>query len=401
MDVSRELPQSITIASFKQPIVYKYLPNACFHTGVKGHFVRDCPVKYPQVPKASQVQSTRVPHLAEASVQKKKNHPPQPPCKNRFQRGAENRHLPKQANRYALLATLPVWEDSEVSKSSCGASEDDEDTSSKLERQVQEFDNDMVIEMNKTVNAGSENKENVAPPSWDGSGPQHQWILRRTTKEVPHLLPPTPLRLSLEEIKRAIEALKTKKNPGQDGLPAEFFQTFKDSISPMLLMVWDESVKFQALPKEINTGIIKLLHKNGPREPLANWRPLIMLTTTYKFFAKAIALRITPVLMNWICEQKGFIKGRCIIEAVISMWEGIGLAESEGLDYCFLKVDFDKAYDRLEWSFITESLESMGFRPKLVIFVRILMGNSMVKDDILHPAQCGDDTSFSFSWSVG
>ncbi|MCO5572210.1 hypothetical protein L7F22_025962 [Adiantum nelumboides] len=54
MDVSRELPQSIIIAlddgeSFEQPVIYKYLPNACFHCEIKGHFVRDCPIKNPAV----------------------------------------------------------------------------------------------------------------------------------------------------------------------------------------------------------------------------------------------------------------------------------------------------------------------------------------------------------------
>ncbi|MCO5614595.1 hypothetical protein L7F22_068878 [Adiantum nelumboides] len=66
MDVSRKLPMSITIAlddgeCFEQPIVYKYLPSACFHCGTNGHFVRDCPVKNPQIPKSNQGNSNRVP----------------------------------------------------------------------------------------------------------------------------------------------------------------------------------------------------------------------------------------------------------------------------------------------------------------------------------------------------
>ncbi|MCO5599940.1 hypothetical protein L7F22_054047 [Adiantum nelumboides] len=105
-----------------------------------------------------------------------------------------------------------------------------------------------------------------------------------------------------------------------------------------------------------------------------------MLTSAYKIFAKAIALKITPALSAWLCaEQKGFIKGRRITEDVISMWEGAEHTESLCQDIVFVKVDFDKAYDRLEWSFILESMEIMGFGPKMINFVRTLLGNAQAR----------------------
>ncbi|MCO5609666.1 hypothetical protein L7F22_063896 [Adiantum nelumboides] len=105
-----------------------------------------------------------------------------------------------------------------------------------------------------------------------------------------------------------------------------------------------------------------------------------MLTSAYKIFAKAIALRIAPALSAWLCaEQKGFIKGRRIMEAVISMWEGIEHAESLGQDFVFVKVDFDKAYDILEWSFVLESMEIMGFGPKMINYVKTLLGNAQAR----------------------
>lgn len=85
--------------------------------------------------------------------------------------------------------------------------------------------------------------------------------------------------------------------------------------------------------------------------------------------------------MKWICaEQKGFIKGRRILEAVIALWEGIEHAEDCGLDYVFVKIDFDKAYDRrLEWSFILLSLEKIGFGRNLIRFVSTLFGHARAR----------------------
>ena len=51
-------------------------------------------------------------------------------------------------------------------------------------------------------------------------------------------------------------------------------------------------------------------------------------------------------------EQKGFIKGRFILDAIIAMWEGIDYANDIDLDLLFFKIDFDKAYDRVDWDFI-------------------------------------------------
>ncbi|MCO5596787.1 hypothetical protein L7F22_050857 [Adiantum nelumboides] len=175
--------------------------------------------------------------------------------------------------------------------------------------------------------------------------------------------------LTCEEIKRATVSLKQNKTLGIDGLPIEFFQMFKEVLAPIPLLIWEESVKHKALPVKINTGIIKLLHKKGPKEILTNWRPLKMLNSAYKIFAKAIVLRITLALAEWLCaKQKGFEKGRRIMEAVISMWEGIEHVKSSKQDHVFVKVDFDKADDRLEWSFIMESMDMMGFGPKIIDF---------------------------------
>ncbi|MCO5580220.1 hypothetical protein L7F22_034086 [Adiantum nelumboides] len=137
-----------------------------------------------------------------------------------------------------------------------------------------------------------------------------------------------------------------------------------------------EAIRYRALPYSVNMGIIKLLHKKGASEDLCNWRPLTMLNSCYKIFAKVVAIRITPILMKWIStEQKGFIKGRRTIEAIIALWEGIEHAEDLGLDYVFVKIDFDKAYDCLKWSFILLSLEKMGFGLGLIRFVTTLFGH--------------------------
>ena len=53
-----------------------------------------------------------------------------------------------------------------------------------------------------------------------------------------------------------------------------------------------------------------------------------MLTYAYKVFAKTMAPRLVNHLYKWIKkEQKGFIRGRYILDAIITLWEGLEYAK--------------------------------------------------------------------------
>lgn len=54
------------------------------------------------------------------------------------------------------------------------------------------------------------------------------------------------------------------------------------------------------------------------------------------------------------------MKGRFILDAIILLWEGIEHVEKSHQVFLFIKIYFDKAYDKLEWDFLMHSLMSMG-----------------------------------------
>ena len=56
-----------------------------------------------------------------------------------------------------------------------------------------------------------------------------------------------------------------------------------------------------------------------------------MLNCAYKIYAKSIALRLCNHMKDWINkEQKGFIKGRYIPDAITAIWEGMELTNMVG-----------------------------------------------------------------------
>lgn len=49
--------------------------------------------------------------------------------------------------------------------------------------------------------------------------------------------------------------------------------------------------------------MIALQHKGGQRSALTNWRPITLLNVGYKIFAKALQLRLQPILMDIISPE--------------------------------------------------------------------------------------------------
>ena len=88
---------------------------------------------------------------------------------------------------------------------------------------------------------------------------------------------------------------------------------------------------------------------------IKQYRPMCLLNVDYKGFTKVLTERLTPVAREVIGEnQTGFIKGRNILEGVVILHEVLHeLARRKGKGM-ILKIDFEKAYDRVRWDFLEE-----------------------------------------------
>lgn len=80
---------------------------------------------------------------------------------------------------------------------------------------------------------------------------------------------------------------------------------------------------------------------------------------------KVLANRLKPVLASLIDEsQSAFVKGRQISDSVLmanEMVHGLQIGKFQGLIF---KIDFEKAFDSINWSFLFDCLGSMNFGSK-------------------------------------
>lgn len=175
------------------------------------------------------------------------------------------------------------------------------------------------------------------------------------------------------ELHTAIKDLAIGKAPGKDGVPIEFFQTMYEDISEDLLQLANEVIDTHTLIGLLNVSKIVLLPKQGDLTFLKNYRPISLLGSAYKIIAKLYANRIIDMLPHWIKHsQTAFVKGRCIFDNVLMAFEAMDWVEESHHEMIMLLLDFEKAYDRVSWPFLENTMRQMGFGDTWISMVMTL-----------------------------
>lgn len=95
--------------------------------------------------------------------------------------------------------------------------------------------------------------------------------------------------------------------------------------------------------------------------------PISLIGSIYKILAKVLAMRMKLVMGKIIGEaQSAFIEGRFILDRVVVLNEVVEDSKKSKERALFLKVDFDKAYNSIDWSYMLEMLAILNFPPKWI-----------------------------------
>jgi hypothetical protein len=90
-----------------------------------------------------------------------------------------------------------------------------------------------------------------------------------------------------------------------------------------------------------------------------------MLNVSFKIFTKVIAYRLSLVARKVIGpSQSAFLSGRNILEGVVVLHETLHELRRKKQKGIILKLDFEKAYDKVNWVFLQQVLRIKGFSGK-------------------------------------
>ena len=95
---------------------------------------------------------------------------------------------------------------------------------------------------------------------------------------------------------------------------------------------------------------------------LKNWRPISLLNVDYKIATKALALKLRKVLPSIVSDvQTGYVKGRFIGENIRMISDIMHFTAEQNQEGIALFIDFEKAFDSLEWAFLSKALDVFQF----------------------------------------
>ena len=195
------------------------------------------------------------------------------------------------------------------------------------------------------------------------------------------------LEITLDDIEDTVKNLKSDKAPGVTGFTNEFYKECYKDLNIWILNYIKYTKNEGTLSYMQKRGSITLIPKGDKdKRELGNWRPITLLNTLYKLISAILAKKIKKVLPRLIGkEQKGFVDGRNISDAIRGLYDTIDYANNNKRRGIMLAIDFKKAFDSIAFAFIKAVLKFFRFSNRLIEWIMILL-----KDFVVEVVQAGN-----------
>ncbi|WJX93090.1 hypothetical protein P8452_74658 [Trifolium repens] len=177
---------------------------------------------------------------------------------------------------------------------------------------------------------------------------------------------------TLEEIEEVVSSSDGNKSPGPDGFNFAFVKKFWDLLKGDVRTMFDQFHGNSCLPKSFLSYFVTLIPKVCSPNSISDFRPISLLGCLYKIIAKVLTSRLARVMDSVISPtQSAFIKGRNLVDGVLVVNEVVDWVKKEKKECIIFKVDFEKAYDSVDWGFLEYMLRRLGFSEKWIEWIRV------------------------------
>ncbi len=180
-----------------------------------------------------------------------------------------------------------------------------------------------------------------------------------------------------DEVKRAIFSSAAEKAPGPDGLPMIFYQRFWHILKDDILEVFEVFHAGSANLSNLNSSWICAIPKKTGTLTARDLRPISLVHGMSKLLSKVLAIRLQPLLPHLINpHQTAFIKGRHIMDNFFCAHFLVHHFHSSKTPAAVLKIDFERAFDQVNWAFLKEVLVARGFGDRWIQWIDSLLNSA-------------------------
>jgi hypothetical protein len=151
-----------------------------------------------------------------------------------------------------------------------------------------------------------------------------------------------------EEVQSTLKMMVKNKAPGPDGMPVEFYQACWSTVKHDIMRLFYDWQSGVLNLYRLNFGMIILLRKSPEANVLQKYRPICVLQVLYELLTKVATLCVEPFMDKLISScQTAFIKGRNIMDGVMSLHEILHEAKRKKQQGIVLKLDFERLMTKL------------------------------------------------------
>lgn len=176
---------------------------------------------------------------------------------------------------------------------------------------------------------------------------------------------------TFQEIDEVIKGMKSNTAPGPDGFPVGFYKNMWPEFRVLVKEMLDELHQGSLDTDRLKYGVVTLLPKVLDANTIKQYRPICVQNVIIKILTKTINERVARVadkIISW--TQTAFIPGRNILEGCVILHETLHELKRKGEKGVIFKIDFEKAYDRVNWGFLYEVMKKNNFSPELISWVK-------------------------------
>ncbi|KAK3803056.1 hypothetical protein RRG08_027978 [Elysia crispata] len=172
---------------------------------------------------------------------------------------------------------------------------------------------------------------------------------------------------TVDEVRKCLKEMSKNKAPGPDDITSDVLLLGEEPVLKYLTSCYNKILKTKEIPPSWDEAKIIILYKKGDPGDVKNYRPISLLSHSYKLFTRLLQKRMENTLdENQPRDQAGFRRGFSTTDHIFTLNQVIEKSNEYNLPLCVGFIDYEKAFDSVEHFAIFDALRKININETYV-----------------------------------